>query len=147
MTCGGCGLPGVQYRAPEVNGAFCNMACVETVLFGHGRCRWCGSDMSAKVYTSIESRLCSEECNSNYWSRVCGERNAALGTGKRFIAWLQRNHPRGYRDFVGDSVLTGNCANPNCKRGDANQPASLSHLRIGSRFCGDLCRKQFSRAA
>jgi len=122
------------------------MGCIETELFGIGRCRWCGEEME-KPYTSIESRLCSADCSANYMAHVKGDRTAALGTGRRYMLWLQKNHPREYRVAAKVSAQTGLCENPHCTRGDDGQPSSLTHLRTGARFCSELCRKQGSRAA
>lgn len=84
VHCAACGLVGADFEAPKVSGTFCNMACVETVLFGIDKCRWCGSNMSKKTYTSIESRLCTKDCGTSYWEHVKGDRSAALGTGTRY---------------------------------------------------------------
>ena len=93
IHCAACGLVGANFEAPKVSGTFCNMACVETILFGIDKCRWCGSNMSKKTYTSIESRLCTTECKENYWAHVKGDRSAALGTGTRYRLWVQRLIP------------------------------------------------------
>jgi hypothetical protein len=99
--CAGCGLPifGSALRLHGAGGACCNMACLETVLFGHGRCRWCGTPMD-KAYLGVESRLCSDDCSENYWKHVMGDKSAALGTGKRFAGWLQAKLPEMYRSLV-----------------------------------------------
>jgi hypothetical protein len=125
---------------------YCAMGCVETELFGIGRCRWCGDEIK-KPYTSVESRLCSYDCSENYWAHVMGDRTAAIGTGKRYALWLQKNYPREYREFAKVSMTSGLCENPDCTRGDNGQSSSLTHLRTGARFCSELCRKQGSRAA
>jgi len=125
---------------------YCSMSCSESELFGQGRCRWCG-EQTEKPYGSIESRLCSENCRALYWKHVGGDRTAALGTGKRYLAWLQRNYPREYRAAVGARApASGFCENP-CTRGEDGQPGTLTHLRAGARFCSDLCRQQSKRAA
>jgi len=83
-----------------------------------------------------------------YRTHVLGDRTAALGTGKRYLIWLQRNHPREYREAAGVNGATGGfCENPICSRGESGQPATLTHLRAGARFCSDLCRQQSKRAA
>jgi predicted nucleic acid-binding Zn ribbon protein len=123
------------------------MVCIESDLFGQAHCRWCGEEIK-KPYTSIESRLCSDSCSENYWAHVMGDRTAALGTGTRYLAWLQKNHPREYREAAGIKPASeGFCGNPYCTRGESGQPASLSHLRAGTRFCSDACKKQLRRAA
>jgi hypothetical protein len=85
--CHGCGLRTPEgYSAPGA-GFCCSIGCVETELFGTGHCRWCGRDVD-KTYTTIDSRLCSEDCAGNYCARVRGDRSAACGTGVRLAAFL-----------------------------------------------------------
>ncbi len=79
-------------RVPGIAGIHCSIACIETSLFGTDRCRWCGSDMD-KPYTSVDSRLCTEGCSANYYAQVREDKTAALGTGKRFLIWLQTHQP------------------------------------------------------
>jgi hypothetical protein len=99
--CQSCGKWAIgKYRVQSIAGVYCSMSCIETGLFGQGHCRWCGKDME-RQYTSIESRLCSEGCRDNYFARVMGDRSAALGTGARFVQWLQSNAPKAY------ALLTG----------------------------------------
>jgi hypothetical protein len=131
-------------RVQGVGGVFCNVECVETTLFGRQRCRWCGSKME-KVYTSLDSRLCSEDCSANYYAHVTGDHTAALGSGVRFSGWLQKNRPQIYRVLLGQSSETGFCQNASCKNGDSGGPASLANLRSGARFCSESCKKQDSR--
>jgi hypothetical protein len=126
---------------------YCSMGCIETELFGIGHCRWCGDEIE-KPYTSVESRLCSDDCSENYWAHVMGDRSASLGTGKRYLLWLQRNHPKEYRESAGiKPAPEGFCSNPYCTRGESGQPASLSHLRAGTRFCSAACKMRLQRAA
>jgi hypothetical protein len=91
------------YRIPGLAGLYCGMLCIEAQLFSLAHCRWCGLQMQ-KPYTSIESRLCSEDCSANYWAHVKGDRTAALGTGKRFLSWLQREQPATYREIVSGGI-------------------------------------------
>jgi predicted nucleic acid-binding Zn ribbon protein len=134
------------YRIPGLAGLYCGMLCIEAGLFGLNHCRWCGHEMD-KPYTSIESRLCSEDCSANYWAHVKGDSTAELGTGKRFLSWLQREQPLAYREIVsGGIAFEGFCRNPNCKRGEDGKPASLAHLRAGTRFCSETCKKQAARS-
>lgn len=148
-SCEGCSLPiwsEGDYRMPGVRGLFCRISCVETVLFGTGRCRWCGWKMDGP-YTSVDSRLCSSDCSENYYAHVLGSRTAALGTGRRLLVWLQSNQPETYRRLLGEIPPKGRlCQNPNCKRGERGRPASLAHLRQGSRFCSEECRDRARRA-
>ena len=85
--CDGCGFFPARYEINKV-GRMCGMECIETELFGHGKCRWCGTKME-NPYTTIDSRLCSPDCSANYYAHTLGDRGAALGTGKRFVAWMQ----------------------------------------------------------
>lgn len=95
--CGGCGLPltGNAMVVPGIAGLHCSVSCVETTLFSTGRCRWCGNKMD-NAYTSVDSRLCSEDCSQSYYAHVLGDRTAALGTGHRFLLWLQAHQPEIY---------------------------------------------------
>lgn len=106
MRCVSCDFFKARYDIPPI-GSVCGMECVETELFGQGHCRWCGSRMETP-YTSIDSRLCSPDCSANYYAFVLGDRSAALGSGKRYAAYMtakeskkketenvrwRRNHP------------------------------------------------------
>jgi hypothetical protein len=144
--CEGCGLAVYSgIRIPSLTGIFCNVECLETHLFGTESCRWCGSKME-KPYTSIDSRLCSHDCSENYYAHVRGDRTARLGNGVRFVAWLSKN-----RRFIFHDLLTpreaesGFCQNVACTQGDSGEPASLAHLRAGTRFCSESCKKQAGR--
>ena len=147
-SCEGCGLP-IQgeraYRVPKLRGIFCSIACIETVLFGEGRCRWCGDKMD-KPYMSVDSRLCDEDCSTAYYAHVLGDRAARVGSGKRFLLWLQRTQPAIYRQILGGNDKSeGRCRNRKCRRGENGQPASLEHLRSGARFCCEACSEQARR--
>lgn len=99
--CEGCGIRiyGEALTVPHtrLSGAHCSMECLETELVTGDHCRWCGRDMDTP-YTTVDSRLCSEDCSENYYSRVRGYvkgengrpgiRVAALGTGVRLSQWL-----------------------------------------------------------
>jgi hypothetical protein len=82
--CNGCGLRTSEGYSVPGAGFCCSIGCVETELFGTGHCRWCGRDVD-KTYTTIDSRLCSEDCSANYYARVKGNGAAALGTGVRLV--------------------------------------------------------------
>ncbi len=97
--CAFCTWQKVRYAIPHL-GSYCSMECLETVLCGLGRCRWCGKRME-NPYTSVDSRLCSEDCSANYYAYVLGDRTAALGSGKRFLAWLQQHQPAIYAKVAG----------------------------------------------
>ena len=56
-NCEGCGMfiwSEGGYRVPGLPGIHCSIGCVETVLFGHERCRWCGREMD-QPHSSINS--------------------------------------------------------------------------------------------
>jgi hypothetical protein len=114
-ACSACGLPifGTAMRVRGVAGAHCTMACLETTLFGTGRCRWCGKEME-KTYTTVESRLCSAGCSDSYWKHVIADKTAALGKGKRFVRWLQINQPGVYAGLLnaGHEESTGKLGRP-----------------------------------
>ncbi len=100
--CSSCGNWRIgKYRVPGISGVFCSVGCLETELFGQKHCRWCGRPME-NPYTSIEARLCSENCSVSYWKHVKGDRSAALGSGKRFVGWLQENSPRAFAMLMGN---------------------------------------------
>jgi hypothetical protein len=126
QNCESCGLhieSGAGIRGQGVAGAFCNTACLEAVLFGTDRCRWCGSKMG-KTYTSIDSRLCSEDCTTNYYAHVMGDRTAVLGSGVRFIKWLQMNRHTIYQDLLGQSAESSSVILPMKRRGRPEKPLS-----------------------
>jgi hypothetical protein len=111
LSCNACGLriPGTELAVPGVTGAFCGIECLETHLFAStverkgklfGNCRWCGAAME-QTYTGINSRLCSEDCSTNYHAHVRGDRSAAVGTGTRLLIWLQKHQPAFYSQLSG----------------------------------------------
>lgn len=124
QNCESCGLhieSDAGLRGPGVAGVFCNMECLEATLFGTDRCRWCGSKME-KTYTSIDSRLCSGDCSANYYAHVAGDRTAVLGSGARFIKWLQRNRQGIYQDLLGQSPESNSVILPMKRRGRPEKP-------------------------
>jgi hypothetical protein len=149
-TCGGCSRhlwDEPVYRVPGLAGVYCSVDCIECVLFGEGRCRWCGEPMD-KPYTSVDSRLCSDDCSESYYAHVLGDRTARLGTGKRLMLWLQRKQPKAYRQVAGaDAQGPRVCRNPGCRNGEDGQPASLDHLKATARYCSDACGKQDKRSS
>src|SRR3989442_14288041 len=78
--CQGCGLfiwSEGGLRIPGIRGIFCTkLECVETALFGGEHCRWCGAEMD-RPYTSVDSRLCSDDCSTNYYDHVLRDKSAA----------------------------------------------------------------------
>lgn len=109
--CEGCGLRvyGKALSIPRLSGIHCSVACVETRLFGDRHCRWCAAEMDTP-YTSINSRLCSDDCAENYRAHVVGDRTAALGTGRRLGLWLtaaQQSVKKLVRRVVTPAMLAG----------------------------------------
>jgi hypothetical protein len=141
--CEGCGLrvaamPDRQgYKIPGLAGLHCTIECVEVHLFGHEACRWCGSEM-LKTYTGIDSRLCSDGCSQNYYRHVAplsSDQTARLGSGKRFLRWLQNNQPEAY------ALLAGKPVEPNTlklgrptKNGHAMTAAERKRAQRGKRL-------------
>jgi hypothetical protein len=151
-SCEGCSVPmavhGKGIKIPGLRGVFCSVECIEMELFGHGGCSWCGAEMT-RPYTSLDSRLCSDDCSRSYKEHVLGDRAAALGTGKRFVAWLQVNRPMLYRELTGGTEASSTeryCQNLACPNGSDGWTANLAHLRAGTRFCTEACKKQARRS-
>src|SRR6516164_3468748 len=111
-SCEGCGTftwSDGGYRVPGLPGIHCSIKCVETVLFGHERCRWCGCKMD-KPHSSIDSRLCSPACSEKYYAQVLGDKTARLGSGERLLLWLEENRAAVYRQLLGQGLsYSGNC--------------------------------------
>jgi hypothetical protein len=147
-NCEGCGMSIWSeggYRVPGLPGIHCSIKCIETVLFGHECCRWCGCKMD-KPYSSIDSRLCSRDCSEKYYAQVMGDKTARLGSGKRFLLWLEENRPAVYRQLLGKGrPESGYCQNPECPNGEGGQPGSLALMRAGARYCNAVCRRAAQR--
>jgi len=147
-NCEGCGMSIWSeggYRVPGLPGIHCSIKCIETVLFGHECCRWCGRKMD-KPHSSIDSRLCSRDCSEKYYAQVMGDRTARLGSGKRFLLWLQENRAAVYRQVLGQGTPErGFCQNPQCPNGEGGLPGSLALLRAGARYCNAVCRRAAQR--
>ena len=147
-NCEGCGMfiwSEGGYRVPGLPGIHCSIKCIETVLFGQERCRWCGRKMD-KPHSSIDSRLCSPDCSEKYYAHVLGDKTARLGSGKRFMLWLKENRPAVYRQLLGQGTPeSGYCQNPQCPNGEGGQPGSLALMRAGARYCNAVCRRAAQR--
>jgi hypothetical protein len=147
-NCEACGLPlGAKvYRLPKLAGLFCSIACIETEIFGGPHCRWCGAKME-KAYVSIDSRLCSEDCRQNYNAHVLSDGMAILGSGVRLLLWLKHTQPALYRKVTNHEETVGrSCANPRCPNGENGNPSTLDHLRAGTVYCSESCKKQSQRS-
>ena len=147
-SCEGCGTftwSDGGYRVPGLPGIHCSIKCVETVLFGHERCRWCGRKMD-KPHSSIDSRLCSRDCSEKYYGQVLGNKTARLGSGKRLVLWLAKNRAAVYRQLLGQGTPeSGYCQNPQCPNGEGGQTGSLALMRAGARYCNAVCRRAAQR--
>ena len=147
-NCEGCGMfiwSEGGYRVPGLPGIHCSIKCIETVLFGQERCRWCGRKMD-KPHSSIDSRLCSPDCSEKYYAQVMGDKTARLGSGKRFMLWLKENRPAVYRQLLGQGTPeSGYCQNPQCPNGKGGQPATLALMRADARYCNTACRMAAQR--
>jgi len=147
-NCEGCGMfiwSEGGYRVPGLSGIHCSIKCVETVLFGHECCRWCGRKMD-KPYSSTDGRLCSPDCSEKYYAQVLGDKTARLGSGKRLVLWLAENRAAVYRQLLGQSTPeSGYCQNPQCPNGEGGQPGSLALMRAGARYCNAVCRRAAQR--
>ena len=147
-NCEGCGMSIWSqggYRVPGLSGIHCSIQCIETVLFGGERCRWCGRKMD-KPYSSTDSRLCSPDCSAKYYAQVLGDKTARLGSGKRLVLWLAENRAAVYRQLLGQSTPeSGYCHNPHCPNGEGGQPGSLALMRAGARYCNAVCRRAAQR--
>ena len=147
-NCEGCGMfiwSQGGYCVPGLPGIHCSIECIETVLFGQERCRWCGRKMD-KPHSSIDSRLCSPDCSEKYYAHVLGDKTARLGSGKRFLLWLEENRAAVYRQLLGQGTPeSGYCQNPQCPNGEGGQTGSLALMRAGARYCNAVCRRAAQR--
>jgi hypothetical protein len=147
-NCEGCGMSIWSeggYRVSGLPGIHCSIKCMETVLFGHECCRWCGRKMD-KPYGSTDSRLCSRDCSGKYYAQVLGDKTARLGSGKRFLLWLQEGRAAVYRQLLGQGTAdSGYCQNPQCPNGEGGQPGNLALMRADARYCSTACRMAAQR--
>jgi hypothetical protein len=128
-SCCVCGLPGHLgglMSIPGVRGLYCSVECVECVLCGPGRCRWCSFRLDPD-----QSTFCSDKCRAD-------NETSRFGSGKRFALWLARHQPCLFADLVGREVPTG-VACLEC--GD-----NLQGKRHDSMFCSAKCRHRFRRS-
>jgi hypothetical protein len=147
-NCEGCGMfiwSEGGYGVPGLPGIHCSIKCIETVLFGQERCRWCARKMG-KPHSSIDSRLCSRDCSESYYAQVMGDKTARLGSGKRFLLWLQENRAAVYRQLVGQGTPeSGYCQNPQCPNGEGGQLGNLALMRADAQYCNAACRMAAQR--
>ena len=125
-SCDACGLPlriRGSFRVPGAPGKFCSVGCIECGLFsGHGLCRWCGDELD-----SNRGFFCSERCRKQ-------SDGVRFGDGTRLLNFLERYEPDLFRKIAGPT-------------GCLNCEGSLADRRAGSLYCGDACRKAYSRTA
>jgi hypothetical protein len=124
-SCQSCGLSAVarHYKVPAIAGWFCSILCVECVLFGPHRCRWCGTTLDGKG----ARRFCNESCARR-------SAHVLFGDGTRLLLYLSRLHSF---YLVGPSIM------PRC----AYCGAPLTDKRVDARFCSEACRKRTERSA
>jgi len=70
-NCEGCGMSIWSeggYRVSGLPGIHCSIKCIETVLFGHERCRWCGrkSHMAQPIVVSARA-IVQENITRRCW--------------------------------------------------------------------------------
>jgi hypothetical protein len=100
-SCEACGLPGwaatESYKIPGVSGRFHSIACIECVLFGPHRCRWCGDELS-----TFAQRFCSETCRRT-------STMVPFGNGRRLLEYVRHHHPDLYTLLVQNSIAVIAC--------------------------------------
>ena len=119
-NCESCGLPlwiFGAHRVEGLKGLYCSVLCIECALFGHGHCRWCGSELDGNA-----EKFCREACRN----RSAG---VPFGNGQRLFAWIRRNKPVLYQSLMD---------NPSSKCGACG--TVLAEQRNGAAFCSDACR-------
>ncbi len=125
-SCDACGLPlriRGSFRVPGAPGKFCSVLCIECGLIsGHSLCRWCGDELD-----SNRGFFCSERCRKQ-------SEGVTFGNGTRLLNLLGRKQPDLFRKIAGP-------------KGCLNCEGSLADRRAGSLYCGDACRKAYSRTA
>ena len=126
-TCESCGLSiwsKGAYKITGIKGYFCCVLCFECHLFGHGKCRWCGTKLdSAKKW-------CTDSCRNQSSS-------IKFGDGTRLVNYLARYHPVLYRQLTTRGCES--CGDP------------LTDKREGASFCSNRCtlrsRRESQKAA
>jgi hypothetical protein len=135
--CHSCGLKirGNAYEVPKLSGMHCSIDCVEIHLFGTDRCRWCGAEM-LDTYSTVNGRLCDEECSRNYHAEVLGDKTAAIGTAKRLTLWLT-SKSKGERRSLVRRIATPKmlAALQKARQARANQPIVDLQLPLESIIC------------
>ena len=120
-TCESCGLSiwsKGAYKITGIKGYFCCVLCFECHLFGHGKCRWCGTKLdSAKKW-------CTDSCRNQSSS-------IKFGDGTRLLNYLARYHPALYRQLSAKSCE--NCGDP------------MTDKREDASFCTSRCKVAFHR--
>ena len=122
--CEACGLPhwnsNEAYRLPRQRGWFCSIRCMESVIFGHGHCGWCGDDIDGRT----DRRYCGDGCR---------RRSAGIpfGNGARLLHFISVHHPQLYR--VLSAASCARCGDP------------LVDKRQDAKFCSVRCRVAANR--
>jgi hypothetical protein len=119
-TCESCSLPLRNfgaYELPPLRGRFCSLLCIETELFGRGRCNWCGSSMDNSRSRAFCREYCQQECGK------AEAQGARFGDGARLRRWVGEKKARHCLQCGG----------------------SLEGRRANAEFCSDDCKKRYTR--
>ena len=139
FSCDACGLPSSacsrSYRIPGLAGRFHCISCLESVLFGPGRCRWCG----AKLNDRGGRRFCSEGC---------GKRSNAtpFGNGQRLLNHLRRHHPNLHHQVTGKALQDAGTQARSAAGVCLCCQGSLTRKRGDARFCSPRCKTRYHRS-
>jgi len=118
VTCESCGLPigraAVHYKVPGMAAEFCSVSCIECVLFGPGRCRWCGQ--------GTQNRFCGDACRKR-------SEKVPFGNGVRLLAYLEANLPALYAKVMAAPAGCAQCG------------GSMEGRRADAKFCKDACKQ------
>jgi hypothetical protein len=139
FSCEACGLPGWAcsraYRVPGVVGRFHNIRCVECVLCGPRRCRWCGEKLGDRA----GRRFCSEACARH--SNV-----ARFGNGQRLLNYLRRHYPNPYQQVAGSALLAVGTQAKSAAGICLRCRGPLNGKRADALFCSARCKTRYHRS-
>jgi hypothetical protein len=139
FSCESCGFPGWAcsrcYWVPGLAGRFHAIRCVECVLFGPGRCRWCG----AKLDDRGGRRFCSDAC--------ARRSNATLfGNGQRLLSYLRRHQPNVYHQIAGSALSEPGTQGRAAEGACLGCQGSLNGRRADAQFCSPRCKTRYHRS-
>jgi hypothetical protein len=82
--------PAVAYKIPGIPWC-CSIACLESVLFGPGRCKACGTRLGDKTRsfgkTEYDYRAGTKYCE------LCAKKPQTVTVGERLVSYLRKYHP------------------------------------------------------